>query len=225
MTIDLLDRWMEVRQHLGIRPFAPLFCTTVADSLGLPISPSYLRGKVSRLGRAAGVQRRVTLEGLRASGKAHIVDQIASVEQQIERYVDTDSFRERYPEAHEKWTGAQVFFRAGPERYATQIGHNCREALAALANRLVREHEIALDANAGTVDKLRLVFATGTKSSTERRFLNALVNYWRSVSDLAQRQEHAGLREGETLREEDARRLIFQTLLVMYEIDRAMVAP
>jgi site-specific recombinase XerC len=36
MTTELLDRWMAVRKSLGIRPFAPLFCTAVADSLGRP---------------------------------------------------------------------------------------------------------------------------------------------------------------------------------------------
>jgi hypothetical protein len=224
MTTELLDRWMAVRKSLGIRPFAPLFCTAVADSLGRPVSPSYLRGKLAELGRTAGVQRRVTLEGLRASGKTHFTDPPASIELLIERHVSADAFRARHPEAHEKWSDAQVFFRVGPERYATQIGHNCREALAALANGLVRQYQIAPDGNAGTVDKLRSVLAVSTRSPTERRFVNALLSYWRSVSDLAQRQEHAGLHEGETPRAEDARRLVFQTLLVMYEVDRATVA-
>lgn len=163
----------------------------------------------------------MTVEGLRASGKTHFADQHASVELLIQRYVDAPGFRARHPEAYEKWIDSQVFFGAGPERYATQVGHNCREALAALADGLMRQHEVDPAGISGTQDKLRAVFALSTQSATERRFLNALVGYWRSVSDLAQRQEHAGLREGEILREEDSRRLIFQTLLVMYEADQA----
>ncbi len=54
MTAGLLDQWLTARNRIGIRPFAPLFCTTVADSLGQPVSPSYLRGKLAAIGRSAG---------------------------------------------------------------------------------------------------------------------------------------------------------------------------
>ncbi len=222
-TRDLLDRWMTARAQAGVRPFAPLFCTTIADSLGRPVSPSHLRGKLSALGRSVGIGKRVTCEGLRASGKEHFATRAESVEQLIERHVDEEAFRKQYPEAYDRWNDAQVFFRAGPERYATQIGHSCREALATLANTLAQRYSVDAAPSTGTVDKLRSVFALNTHSRTERQFLNALLTYWRSVSDLAQRQEHAGLREAETPREEDARRLIFQTLLVMYEVDRAAI--
>lgn len=221
-TRDALDRWMEARAHLGVRPFAPLFCTTVADSLGRPISPSYLRGKLSALGRTAGIQKRVTFEGLRASGKEHFAEQGQSVERRIENYVDEDGFRTSHPDAYGCWNDAQVFFRASPERYATHIGHSCREALATLANALAARYGLSAVTTAGTEDVLRSVFALTAPSRTERRFLNALLKYWRAVSDLAQRQEHAGLREGEPPCEEDTRRLVFQTLLVMYEVDRAI---
>jgi hypothetical protein len=175
MTVDMLDRWMVARKALGIRPFAPLFCTATADSLGQPVSPSYLRGKLSELGRSADLERRATIEGLRASGRAHMIDAQPSVEHQLERYVDADGFRSRHPRAYEKWADARVFFAADPKRYATQIGHNRREALAALANELVRSHQAVLEHDGGTVDKLRAVFATCTTSSTERRFLTL---YW-----------------------------------------------
>jgi hypothetical protein len=36
------------------------------------------------------------------------------------------------------------------------------------------------------------------------------------------RQEHGGQKEGRPLTWEDARRVVFQTLIVMYEIDRAL---
>lgn len=114
-----------------------------------------------------------------------------------------------------KWHDAQVFFRADPQRYATQIGHNCREALAAMANSLVREHRVEVAAGAGTREKLTAVFAAMIDSPTQRKHLHALLGYWRSVSDLAQRQGHAGLRENEKLGEEDSRRVLFQTMLVM----------
>lgn len=48
--------------------------------------------------------------------------------------------------------------------------------------------------------------------------LDALVVYWGTVSDLIQRQEHGAQKEGEALRWEDGRRVVFQTAVVMFEI-------
>ena len=219
---DLLDRWMAARTQLGIRPFAPLFCTTTIDTLGQPVKASYIRGKLPALALAAGLGRRVTIEGLRASGREHFAGGVPTVEAQIEHYIDEDGLRERQPGAYVKWHDAQVFFRADPQRYATQIGHNCRESLAAMAGSLVETHRVNVAAGSGTREKLAAVFAATIGSPTQRKHLNALLGYWRSVSDLAQRQEHAGLRENENLVEEDSRRVLFQTMIVMYEVDRAV---
>jgi hypothetical protein len=61
--------------------------------------------------------------------------------------------------------------------------------------------------------------ATGEKV---REFLKALVHYWGTLTDLALRQDHSGERPKGPLGVEDARRLVFQTLVVMTEIDRTM---
>jgi hypothetical protein len=53
-------------------------------------------------------------------------------------------------------------------------------------------------------------------------FLDALIAYWGTVSDLLQRQEHGAQREGHDLVNEDARRVVFHTCLVIYELDRAI---
>jgi hypothetical protein len=49
--------------------------------------------------------------------------------------------------------------------------------------------------------------------------LGALLAYWGTVSDLVQRQEHGAQKEGQQLIWLDARRVVFQTASVMYEID------
>jgi hypothetical protein len=54
--------------------------------------------------------------------------------------------------------------------------------------------------------------------------LEALVPFRGTVSDLVQRQEHGGQREGAPLRWEDGRRLVFQTAVIMFEIDSALKA-
>jgi hypothetical protein len=53
-------------------------------------------------------------------------------------------------------------------------------------------------------------------------YLGALLNYFGCLSDLIQRQEHGGQREGQQLDWEDARRVVLQTIVVMFEVDRAL---
>jgi hypothetical protein len=48
------------------------------------------------------------------------------------------------------------------------------------------------------------------------------VDYWGTVSDLVQRQEHGAQKQGAELTWEDARRVVFQTAIVMYEVSRAL---
>jgi hypothetical protein len=57
---------------------------------------------------------------------------------------------------------------------------------------------------------------------TERSFLEALLGFWRTVSDMVQRQEHGSKKENNPLVWEDGRRIVFQTAIVMYEIDSSL---
>jgi hypothetical protein len=43
-----------------------------------------------------------------------------------------------------------------------------------------------------------------------------MVDYWNALVDLHQRQEHGAQRQGQPLTWEDGRRVVFQTILVMY---------
>ena len=76
----------------------------------------------------------------------------------------------------------------------------------------------------GTVDKLRALVKHGADGQRIRAHGEALISYWGTVSDLANRQVHNGQREKETLVMEDARRLIFHTMIVMYEVDRLILS-
>jgi hypothetical protein len=74
-----------------------------------------------------------------------------------------------------------------------------------------------------TVARLRkIVEACQTGSPNKEAFLLALIAYWGTVSDLVQRQEHGALKEGESLVWEDARCVVFQTCVVMFEISRGV---
>jgi hypothetical protein len=152
---------------------------------------------------------------------------ISRVEVSIRGYLDADDFKTKYPEAYNKWAEAEsIAWSDNSEQQLTVIGHLCREAMQEFANKLVeriRPYEVDKD-RAHVENRIRAVLALqgNQLGTTERPFLDALVRYWRTVSDIVQRQEHGSQREGSQLTGEDGRRVIFQTAVVMFEIDRAL---
>ena len=59
-AMALVQRWMDARAHLGYR-HGPLFCTLK----GGPMATAYVRALLPRLGRQAGIEKRVHAHGLR----------------------------------------------------------------------------------------------------------------------------------------------------------------
>lgn len=148
---------------------------------------------------------------------------LAQVEHEPVRYIEGAEFKARYPEAAHKWAHAARLLAEDPIWNTTRIGHDCREALAAFASALVDRHNAhEFGSGGGTVDSVRAVIKGHRPplGETVSAFLDALVAYWGTVSDLAQRQEHAAQREGEPLIAVDARRVVWYSALVMYEFDR-----
>ena len=143
------------------------------------------------------------------------------------RYLDSTRFRNSYPQAYRKWIEAETrLWEVDSQEFLTTIGHNCREAMQEFTDVLLQRHNLsnAEPDRAKTVARLQLVISVNANKFGERAsaFLEALVAYWGTVADLTQRQEHGGQKDGQPLILEDARRVVFQTLLVMYEIDRAI---
>lgn len=150
------------------------------------------------------------------------------VEDESVRYLDTSGFRERHREAYDKWKQAAVLRDEDPMAHASRVGHDCREAMMAFASSLAARHGVAVEAAPEqTVKKVRAVLdkRRGEASDKTQAFLHALLAYWGTVNDLAQRQEHAASREGKPLEADDARRAVFYTVLVMQELDRLDVLP
>lgn len=152
---------------------------------------------------------------------------VAQVQDEMKSYLDAEVFRRKYPTAYDKWIDAHTrLWRSESEHDLTIIGHLCREAMQEFADSLVEQHALtSVDpSKAHTVARIRAVFdlRASQPGSTERPFFDALLAYWGTVSDLVQRQEHGAQREKEALRWEDARRVTFQTLVVMFEIDKAL---
>ncbi len=147
------------------------------------------------------------------------------VENHISAYLHADDFKGRFFRAHEKLVKADsMLWESDSEKQLTTIGHLCREALQEFATELIDtlNPPNAAPNPAHTVARVRSVLdSLGTDvGEKETSFLKALLQYWGTVSDLVQRQEHGALKEGDELKWEDARRAVFQTALVMYEVGR-----
>jgi len=56
----------------------------------------------------------------------------------------------------------------------------------------------------------------------EQTLLGAIIEYWAALDGVVNRLVHASAKQGRPVTVEDARRVVFQTLCVMYEIDRAL---
>lgn len=150
----------------------------------------------------------------------------AAIEADVRQFIDAGPFRSRYSAAYARWSSAaELLWSEDSGDHATDIGHRCREALQEFADILCEGMTIQNDSRKPeTVTRLRAVLTSAAESlgDATKEMLDALLVYWGTVSDLAQRQEHGASRDKAPLEWEDSRRLVFQTLLVMYEIDRAV---
>jgi integrase len=221
LTRELLDEWIVVRDRLDPkrRP-ARLFCTTDRTHLGYELGTPYIRTFVARHVRKAGIRKDISPERLR-----HTLTGAASnrVERHVATHVDEDILASRYPNAYEKWCDACGMYEAHPTRQASRIGHDCRDAMTEFLRELALLHGLEPDLRGGPVDQLRRIYRTKRGlSEAVTQLLDATVILWGGVSDLMNRQEHAARRENERLVAEDGRRLVFQTVVAMYEIDRAL---
>jgi len=152
-------------------------------------------------------------------------ESVQHVETTIREYINSPEFRARYPEAFAKWSSAEdLLWQTDTQQQLTTIGHLCREALQGFVSALVERHR-PLDVNtnkAKTIARLKAVLEAVQLGETKKDFLEALLAYWGTLNDLVQRQEHGASKEGEQLVWEDARCVVFQTMIVMFEIDRTL---
>lgn len=149
------------------------------------------------------------------------------VEADVRKYVDSHAFRQRHPGAYKKWLEAEeLLWSSDSQRQLTAIGHHCREAMQEFASELVAHYgppNVEPDRQK-IVARFRAVLEQRKPAlhKAEGPFLDALLAYWGALSDLVQRQEHGAQREGEPLTWEDGRRIVFQTAVVMFEVNRSL---
>jgi hypothetical protein len=155
------------------------------------------------------------------------VSPIEAVEHDIVTYLSDASFKKNHAAAYSKWEQAALLLRSADSgAQLTTLGHLCREAQQAFTESLSAQHSVNVSTiePAKTVARVKAVLRVRTAElgATEAAFLEALLAYWGTLVDLVQRQEHGAQREGTPLVWEDGRRVVFQTCVVMYEIDRAL---
>ncbi|MGN6202575.1 MAG: hypothetical protein ACTHNY_09240 [Solirubrobacterales bacterium] len=185
----------------------------------------YLR--IRRRGSHGTYDFTVAPEAFTLLAEMSATEPLITVEDEIVRYIDSRDFQDRHPDAYRKWAeAAKLMWGSESEAELTTIGHKAREAVQAFTSGLVARYGLkdVTENPAHTAARLRAVVDHHRDSLGAARgdVLDALVNYWGEVNDLLQRQEHGGQKEGEPLSWEDGRRAVFQTALVMYEIDRTL---
>ena len=62
---EVLERWLDVRRELGVPRGSKVFCSITRPGVGQPMSASYWRAAIKKLGVRAGLEKRVHSHGLR----------------------------------------------------------------------------------------------------------------------------------------------------------------
>lgn len=159
--------------------------------------------------------------------KQQVAEPVQRVEKTIMDNINSSDFQAKYPTAFQKWSTAEaMLWSAESELQLTTIGHLCREAMQEFADVLIVKYQLTETEKdkSRTISRIKSVLRAKQNQlpNTIAPFLEALLAYWGTVNDLVQRQEHGGQKEREPLIWEDARRVIFYTLLVMVEYDRTI---
>jgi hypothetical protein len=154
-------------------------------------------------------------------------DAAAPVEAQVrlaQEHVTSDLFTARYSEAFAKWRDADaLLWKDDSAKDLTTVGHLCRECMQLFATRLIELHQVG-DAEtdpAKAVNRLHAVIDARRPhiSSRKAALLDSLVDYWKAVNGIVQRQEHGEQKSGGELTWDDGRRVLLHTAVVMAECD------
>ncbi len=150
---------------------------------------------------------------------------VERIEKEVFRYFEFEGFKDNHSDAYQKLKQAEeLLWSSDSSKNFSAVGHYCREAMQEFADTLYEQvlDKSSEEPKASTVKRLREIIETKSTESgkTVTAFLDALLPFWGTVCDLVQRQEHAGQKEGDSIKWEDARRVVFQTANVMFELHR-----
>lgn len=152
---------------------------------------------------------------------------VEKIEETVHRFIDTSDFQKKYPKAYEKWAEAEnLLWDTESPNQLTTIGHLCREAIQEFMDTLYLQvnppgESIPKDK---TLNRLREIIEANSQQlgKKERAFLQSLHEYWKAINGLIQKQEHGSKKENAQLVWKDGRRVVFQTLMLMYEVSQSL---
>ncbi|MDH5468477.1 MAG: hypothetical protein OEY25_13760 [Candidatus Aminicenantes bacterium] len=152
---------------------------------------------------------------------------VEHIEEAVRSYIDSHDFQREYPKAYEKWAEAEsLLWKTDTSKQLTTIGHLCRDAIQEFMDTLYTQIKPTGEPIPKRLTKNRLKKIIEAKSKqlgeTERKFLGLLIDYWDVVNDLVQKQEHGAQEEKVQLVWKDARRVVFQTMMLMFEVSQSM---
>ena len=152
---------------------------------------------------------------------------IEHMEEAVRSYINSHEFQKEYPKAYEKWTEAEkLLWETDTSKQLTTIGHLCREAIQEFMDTLYGQIKPKGEKIPKNLTKKRLekIIEARTKQvgESERKFLNLLINLWEVVNVLVQKQEHGAQKEKVQLVWKDARRVVFQTMMMMFEVSQSL---
>lgn len=152
---------------------------------------------------------------------------VERVESYVRNFLNAEQFRKKYPHAYDKWLQAEAYLWGEDwETQLTNIGHDCREAIQKFAEILINRYQLQQEYPDQNKDigRIKAVIEQRKEnlSQKEKKFLDSLVDYWKALSGLVQRQEHGIQDVNGSLTWEDGRRVVFQTAIVMFEVDRSL---
>lgn len=150
---------------------------------------------------------------------------VQRVTEDVRTYLEGEVFKNRHPDAYAKWAQAEaLLWSSDTNDQLTTIGHLCREAVQLFATSLVVRYkppDVTNDVTK-TVKRISAVLEQHNIGKKTEALLKALLSYWVELNELVQRQEHGAQKEGEALKWEDGRRVVFHTAIAMFEIDKAL---
>lgn len=165
----------------------------------------------------------LTPEGLAHYAEMRESEPAARQESEVRRFLDSEAFRAEYPRAYARWSEADaLLWHADSEREFTTVGHKVREALQEFATEGVERYRPpdVVDNPALVNKRLGAIIAKFLPAlgHTRAKLLMALGDYSEATLAIVQRQEHGGQKEGDDLGWHDARRVVFHSASVMYEL-------
>lgn len=150
---------------------------------------------------------------------------VENIERSIQKRLGSENFHNRNPIVQSCLERAEKsLWISTTKSEFTSIGHSCRDALQEFANSaLTRSKATSYDPDISHfVNRLKTVLDSIDShiGKTDKVYCNSLLTFLKDgVTPLVQRLEHGVQKKGEEVKFNDARRVVFAVMYLIYELD------